>query len=118
MSPLLFVMVMEYVSRLLKQLGQLSDFRYHRMCKDQQIISPLQMIFCKENKAFVRRIMEALTYFFNMTGLEANSDKSSIFIAGVKKKVVQNLLRPTGFQVDCFAIKYLRLPLSPKKWSK
>lgn len=33
-SPLLFVLVMEYLSRLLKSMLYLPDFRFHPMCKD------------------------------------------------------------------------------------
>lgn len=33
MSPPLFVLVMEYLSRTLKCKGEFSDFQYHPMCK-------------------------------------------------------------------------------------
>lgn len=32
-SPLLFVLVMEYLSRVLSKMSELLDFRFHPMCK-------------------------------------------------------------------------------------
>lgn len=51
MSPLPFVRVMEYLSRILTKMGQLPDFRFHPMCKKlklNHLIFPDDlMIFCK-----------------------------------------------------------------------
>ncbi|XP_060216727.1 uncharacterized protein LOC132644165 [Lycium barbarum] len=90
-SPLLFVLVMEYLSRVLEKMAKLPDFRYHPMCKQQGlthlVFADDLMIFCKGQTTFVRRIMEALMHFSEVT-------------------------------VGSFPIRYLGLPLSPKKWNK
>ncbi|XP_060216398.1 uncharacterized protein LOC132643887 [Lycium barbarum] len=48
---LLFVLLMEYLSRVLKKMSQLPDFRYHPMCKEMQLTHLTfpndLMIFCK-----------------------------------------------------------------------
>nr|XP_016481576.1 PREDICTED: uncharacterized protein LOC107802576 [Nicotiana tabacum] len=49
------------------------------------------MIFCKGNMKSIARVMEALQHFSDVTGLEANIDKSSM---------------------------YLDLPLTSRKWNK
>lgn len=36
-SPLLFVLVTEYLTRILKALGMLPDFKFHPMCEDFQL---------------------------------------------------------------------------------
>ena len=52
-SPLLFVLVMEYLSRTLKCMGQLTDFQCHPMCKKLKlthlIFADDFMIFYKGN---------------------------------------------------------------------
>ncbi|XP_070005799.1 uncharacterized protein [Nicotiana sylvestris] len=70
------------------------------------------------NESSVKRIVEAINYYSNVTGLKSNMDKSSIFIAGVDDNTKKKLLEITGFVLGTLPIRYLRLPLSPKKWNK
>nr|XP_009600178.1 uncharacterized protein LOC104095699 [Nicotiana tomentosiformis] len=92
-SPLLFVLVMEYLSRTLKKMSELPDFTYHPMCKDLKlthlIFADGLMILCKGDIKFIARVMEAISHFSR-----------------------------TGFTIGTLPIKYLRMPLSFKKWSK
>ncbi|WMV56909.1 hypothetical protein MTR67_050294 [Solanum verrucosum] len=121
-SPLLFVLVMEYLSRILHVMSQLPDFRYHPMCKKVKlthlIFADDLMIFCKGTVESVNRVMEALAHFSAATGLEANIEKSSVFLAGVDEDTRSQILLRTGFSIGQFPIRYLGLPLSPKKWKK
>ncbi|XP_059315479.1 uncharacterized protein LOC132066113 [Lycium ferocissimum] len=75
-SPLLFVLVMEYLSRVLNKMGNLPNFRYHPMCKGQKLT----------HLAF------------------ANTEKSNIFIAGVDEDMKERLLRQTGFTGAVFIL--------------
>jgi len=79
MSPLLLVLVMEYLSRVLKCMGELLDFHFHPMCKHLKlthlIFADNLMIICKGDTSSVARVMEALTHFSEVTGLVANVDK-------------------------------------------
>lgn len=88
MSLLLFVLVMEYLTRLLKSTNALPDFKFHSMCKHHQlthfVFADDLIIFCKVNIKSVKRVMEALNHFSQASGLVANMDKSSIFMAGVE----------------------------------
>ncbi|XP_019232101.1 PREDICTED: uncharacterized protein LOC109212859 [Nicotiana attenuata] len=87
MSPLLFVLVMEYLSRTLSIISRLPDFRFHPMYKEIKlthlIFADDPMIFCKGNTSYVNRVMEALDHFSKVSGLIANMEKSNIFVAGV-----------------------------------
>ncbi|XP_049346442.1 uncharacterized protein LOC125810992 [Solanum verrucosum] len=120
-SPLLFVLVMEYLLRTLQTMSGMPEFRFHPMCKKVQLTHLIfvddLMIFWKGNVASVSRVMEALAHFSTATGLEANLDKSSIFLARVDENTRRQILARTGFSVVIFPIKYLGLPLSPKKWT-
>lgn len=80
---------MEYLSRVLKQMSALPNFVYHPKCKETKMthlafVDDL-MIFCKATNTVVERVNEALDHFSSVTGLVANKDKSSIYIAGVKE---------------------------------
>lgn len=119
-SPLLFVLVMEYLSRTLKCMGQLSDFLYHPMCKNLKltylIFAYELLIFCKGNINSVSREMEALTHFSDVTGLQANMDKSNLFLAGVHDQTKDHLVRKTWFVLGTLPIRYLGLPMYCKGW--
>ncbi|XP_070013891.1 uncharacterized protein [Nicotiana sylvestris] len=66
-SPILFVLVMEYLSRTLKTISVLRDFRFHPMCKELKLthlhFADDLMIFCKGHMKYVARILEALKHF-------------------------------------------------------
>ncbi|WMV17411.1 hypothetical protein MTR67_010796 [Solanum verrucosum] len=100
-SPLLFVLVMEYLSRTLHTMSQLPDFKYHPMCKKLKlthlIFADDLMIFCQGNVDSVNRVMEALAHFYTATGLEANLEKSNVYLAGVDESVRIQILAKTGF---------------------
>ncbi|KAH0773268.1 hypothetical protein KY290_010405 [Solanum tuberosum] len=87
MSSLLFVLVMEYLSRALQKVGELPDFKFHPMCcgtkLNHLIFADDLMLFCKGDLKSIRRMIEVLNHFSRVTGIVANLDKSKIFVAGV-----------------------------------
>lgn len=99
-SPLLFVIVMKYLSNVLKTMSMLPDFKLHPMCKPLKlthlIFADDLMVFCKGDDRSVNRIVEALTHFSDVTGLIANMEKSNIFPVGVADNVKQQLLIVVG----------------------
>lgn len=121
-SPLLFVLVVEYFSRMLSQMSNLPDCLFHPLCKRQQLTHLMfaddLTIFCKGNEKSVTRIMEEIICFSATTGLTTNHEKSSMFIAGVPEVIKKILLDITEFGLGELPIRYLSLPLSHKKWSK
>lgn len=122
MSPLLFVLVMEYLSRTLKSISELPDFRFHPMCKatklNHLIFADDLMVFCKADMQYISMVMEALDHFSEVTELVANRNKSNIFIAGVDAYFEERILEKTGFSIGTLPIRYLGLHLSSKKWRK
>ncbi|WMV58343.1 hypothetical protein MTR67_051728 [Solanum verrucosum] len=76
------------------------------------------MVLCKGNMNSIKRIIEALKHFSEVTGLVANVGKSSIFLAGMEDSTKQLILKGIVFVLGSLPIRYLGLPLSSKKWSK
>ncbi|WMV07590.1 hypothetical protein MTR67_000975 [Solanum verrucosum] len=95
---------------------------YHPMCKKVKLTHLIfvddLMIFCKGNLASVNRVMEALSHFSAAIDLEANMEKSSVFLAGIDDDTRNQIIKRIGFVVGEFPIKYLGLPLSSKKLRK
>lgn len=93
---LLFVLVMENLSRTLKTLSYLPDFKFHSMYKSLELthlaFADDLMVFCNGIVTSVNRVIKVLTYFNVVTGLKANMSKSSFFLAGVTDGARTNCL--------------------------
>lgn len=76
------------------------------------------MIFYKETETPVQRIMKAIKHFSKTTRPSANALKSNFFLAGVNQKVQGRLPELIGFKIRSLPIRYPRLPLSHRKWTK
>ena len=87
MSPLIFVICMEYLSRLLKVAGDHENFRFHPRCNRLKLnhlcFADDLMIFCRGDLAFVRILQDKLEFFANSSGLVATSSKSDMYLAGI-----------------------------------
>ena len=55
--------------------------------------------------------MDELKRFACFSGLQANKQKSAVFLAGVSDEVKNDLLNTTGFSLGRFPMKYLGVPL-------
>lgn len=71
-SPLIFVLLIEYFSRNMAMVGELLDFRFHPMCKNLKInhlcFADDLMHFCKANEPSLTRIKQALKHFYEVSG--------------------------------------------------
>nr|XP_009785050.1 PREDICTED: uncharacterized protein LOC104233358 [Nicotiana sylvestris] len=69
---LLFVLVMEYLSRVLRQMGDLPDFQYHPMYKSTKlthlIFADDLILFVKGTIKSIYRMMEAINHFSGQPG--------------------------------------------------
>lgn len=67
MSPLLFVIVMEYFSRLLKRVVADPAFRFHPGCKPLELnylsFKDNILVFCKGHEPSVQLIVNAIIEF-------------------------------------------------------
>uniref|UniRef100_A0A803QS55 Reverse transcriptase domain-containing protein n=1 Tax=Cannabis sativa TaxID=3483 RepID=A0A803QS55_CANSA len=83
MSPLLFVLIMEYLSRLLIQSSKMKGFGFHPLCKSLGLVNLCfaddLILFCKGNDKSIQIVKEAFQRFSEATGLSANKAKSTVF---------------------------------------
>ncbi|XP_062075622.1 secreted RxLR effector protein 78-like [Humulus lupulus] len=91
MSPLLFVLIMEYLTRRLQLVALDPSFRFHPMCKSLKLVNLCfaddLIIFCKGTQSAVFSLKIALDEFSLATSLTINSAKSQIFFGGVSSTV-------------------------------
>ncbi|XP_062075287.1 uncharacterized protein LOC133779329 [Humulus lupulus] len=119
-SPLLFVLIMEYLTRLLAHNSGKKGFGFHPLCKHLRLTNLCfaddLIIFCKGNINSVRGIQDAFKKFCDSTSLSANKAKSHIFFGGVKEEVKIKILGLMQMDEGSFPLKYLGVHLRPTKW--
>ena len=87
LSPYLFVMVIEALSRLIqKRVAEDPGFVYHWRCARTKLthlcFADNLMLFCGNSINSVKLLRRALANFSNMSGLCPNEQKSFAYIAG------------------------------------
>ncbi|CAN4117930.1 unnamed protein product [Withania somnifera] len=121
LSPFLFVLAMDYLTRLLKSLHSNADFHYHPRCKKQRIIqlsfADDLLLFCRGELKSVRSLYACFLQFSKASGLVANVEKSSVYFGGVKQAAQEHILHELQFGKGDLPFRYLGVPLSTKRLS-
>ena len=119
LSPLLFVIGMEYLSRSLKSI--VGTFGFRIQCKSINLthlcFADDLMIFCKGDLSSVRVICECIKVFSNTLGLHANTDKFAISLAGIDTSLKDDIRDISQFALGTLPFRYLGVLLSSKRLS-
>ncbi len=117
LSPMLFVICMELLSRLLNKETARRPFRFHQHCESLRlshlIFADDIVLFSRGDVGLVGVLMKCLKQFEHMSGLCVSVGKSSIFLASVPDEEKAALVSATGFKVGVFPFRYLGIPISP-----
>ncbi|VFQ80602.1 unnamed protein product [Cuscuta campestris] len=115
-SPMLFILVMEYLNRLLQQMAKDKRFKFHPMSRSLKLVNLSfaddLIIVCKAEEESLNCIMEVMRKFQKSTGLGINYTKSQIIFGGVDKKDQEHFLKLTNLPFGELPIRYLRSPIS------
>ncbi|XP_074293104.1 uncharacterized protein LOC141620024 [Silene latifolia] len=122
LSPLLFTLCMDYLSRILNVVGQQSDFKCHPLCKPLRLNHLLfaddLLMFSKGDVVSIMWLLRAFATFSKASGLTLNNDKSDIYFSGVPHKDIDEILLVSRFKRGNLPFKYLGIPISSKKMTK
>lgn len=123
LSPFLFVILMEGLSRLIikkKDEGQIRGLQPIRSCPattHQQFVDDTMLHgtpTVKEANAY----KDILHLFSRASGMEINFSKSTIFFFNTHPAVQSHLSRLLGFKIGSLPSRYLGAPLTLKPWQK
>ncbi|CAH9089943.1 unnamed protein product [Cuscuta europaea] len=121
MSPLLFALCLEYLSRLLNVKTCEAPFKFHPKCGSLKIshiaYADDLMLFSRGDYPSIKILIDSLEEFGNISGLRVNYDKSNIFLGGMAIYELDNILSLVDFKAGSFPVKYLGVPLAPLKIS-
>jgi hypothetical protein len=118
LSPFLFVICMEYLSRSLGKL-QNSDFNYHPKC-DFNGITHLAfaddlIMFARGDYRSVEIMMNHLNEFGACSGLQASLSKSNFFHAGIEGFELEVIHSIVKFEEGNFPFRFLGIPLAARR---
>lgn len=92
MSPLLFMICMEYLSRVLHKMSALDMFYFHPKCKAMRLTHMCfvnDLILCwKGEHASIYLLLGAFKLFVNTSGLKTNTHKSAMYVCGMPEQKV------------------------------
>lgn len=113
---------MDYLTRMFSQAARDPRFRFHPLCQQLRLTNLAfaddLLVFCKGDTTSVSIVKDVMDQFAALSGLQANLNKSSIYMAGMRDSKQHQLLQLTGFEKGIFPMKYLGFPISGRSWSK
>lgn len=117
MSPLLFVLVMDYFTRLMQYVGMKKEFKFHNRCRGLKLnhlcFADDLMVFSHGDAHSVHLLLQALKLFSNSTGLMANLNKTEVFTCGAVDDKLQKVI--SGFHRGKLPMRYLGVPICAYK---
>ncbi|XP_074283015.1 uncharacterized protein LOC141607562 [Silene latifolia] len=100
LSPYLFVICMEMLSRLLRSLPRHEGVSYHPKCVQLNlthlIFADDLLVFTRGDLPSVKAVADCLALFDDLSGLQANPAKTSLYFGGVNQNVKKLILESTG----------------------
>lgn len=121
LSPLLFVIIMEYLNMFLHKMQKDSNFNYHAQCEKLSITHIAfvddVLMFSRGDLISVEMMMKTTKVFSMSTSLIFNPRKCKIYFGGVDGSVKQNIKGVTTFVEGSLPFKYLGVSLTSKQLS-
>ncbi|XP_074305057.1 putative mitochondrial protein AtMg01250 [Silene latifolia] len=118
MSPLLFTLCMEYLSRRITKVISRVEFNYHPLYRPLKLnhlcFADDLLMFCRGNRTSIKVLLRAFATFSYSSGLEMNNEKSDIYFNGIAQGEVDYILRISVFKAGIFRFRYLGIPISYK----
>ncbi|KAL9683620.1 hypothetical protein QQ045_015445 [Rhodiola kirilowii] len=114
-SPYLFTLVMEVLSRILDRLKVSKGFNLHpkssRINLMHLIFADDVIIFSKANIEALAKIKVVISLFYDWSGLKVSNEKSAIYFGGCSDTERSSFAREVGFQQGRLPFVYLGVRL-------
>ncbi|XP_062074783.1 uncharacterized protein LOC133778775 [Humulus lupulus] len=105
LSPLLFVIGMEYLWHILKKVATVPTFQFHPRCKSMRLthlcFADDLLLFCKGDYNSAILLLQGFKLFSNTSGLQPNMGKSPVYGAGLDTYTLNRFELTSGFQRSC-----------------
>jgi len=121
LSPYLFVVSMNVLSKLLDKATGQRRFGYHPRCKQMGLthlsFADDLMVLSDGKVRSIEGIVEVFETFAKCSGLRISMEKSTVYFAGLSHTSPQEVMAHFPFAVGTLPVRYLGLPLVTKQLS-
>ena len=118
LSPYLFVICMNVLSKMLDEAAERKKIVYHLRCKNINLthlcFADDLVVFLEGTKRSVEGILHVFDEFGKMSGLHISLEKSKLFMAGVSLTNQRDITDHFPFEEGSLPVRYLGLPLLKK----
>ena len=115
LSPYLFVLSMNVLSRKFDKAVEERKFMYHPGCQRLSLthlcFADDLMVFVEGSKESIKGALSVYDVFEEWSGLRISMEKSTIYMAGVEESEKRSILRNFPFAEGKLPVRYLGLPL-------
>ena len=115
LSPYLFVIGMNVLSRMLDAAASHGVFSFHPKCKKIMLthlcFADDLLIFTKVNLESILGIQTIMKQFYLFSRLQLNNAKCKLFSSGISRASLGEIHELTGFKLGTLPVRYLRVPL-------
>lgn len=115
-SPILFVLVMEYLHGCLAKLQEKPDYKFCPMCVRLKITNICfeddLLLFARGDIISKNLMMLVFNQFSAYTRFKANPNKCKEYFGGTNNLARARILRTTGFEEGNLPFKYVGVPLT------
>uniref|UniRef100_A0A803Q963 Reverse transcriptase domain-containing protein n=1 Tax=Cannabis sativa TaxID=3483 RepID=A0A803Q963_CANSA len=122
MSPLLFVLGMEYLSRIFTKVGEWPGFKFHDKCGQIKLnhlcFADDLLVFCNGDFISIMLLLKGLKLFSSTSGLMPNDQKIAIYCSGMSEFEVNRILEASNFKRSSLPFRYLGVPICSRKISR
>lgn len=119
LSPYLFFICMEVLSKLLDRAAVQRKFGYHPYCQDIKLthlsFADDLLIFLDGRRSSVDGILDTFKSFAEASGLHISMEKSTLYLAGFNDIEKREILSHYTFSNGDLPVRYLGLPLLTKQ---
>ncbi|XP_062093575.1 uncharacterized protein LOC133799589 [Humulus lupulus] len=121
LSPLLFVLGMEYLSRIMMKVGMKEGFKFYDRCESLKLnhlcFADDVLLFCHGDYKSIHIMLQGLKLFSLTFGLHPNETKTSIYYSNMAEAEIKRVTAASGFTSSKVPFCCLGIPICPTRIS-